>query len=74
MAQGQIGHLTGVAEGLAAAVGAGMLLGGFGVGAFGLLVKRPRRVPQARVLDWGYYGGIVGMVLAVTDLVTRYGV
>lgn len=73
MALGQIGFLTNVLEALATAVGAGMLLGSFGAGAVGLLIARPRRPLEARVVRWGYHGGIVGVLLAASDSVTRYG-
>jgi hypothetical protein len=73
MALGQIGFLTNVMEGLATVVGAGMLLGGFGAGVFGLFARQPRQFLEARVLAYGYFGGILGVVLALLDLITRYG-
>ena len=73
MALGQIGLLTNAAEALATAVGAGMLLGSFGIGALGLVAGRSRRALEERVLTDGYFGGILGMILAMVDLVVRYG-
>ncbi len=73
MALGQIGLLTSAAESLATAIGAGMLLGSFGVGSFGLLAGWPRPALERRVLSDGYYGGIIGAVLALVDLGIRYG-
>jgi len=73
MAAGQIGFLTNVMEALATVVGAGMLLGSFGVGVFGLVARRPRQFLEARVLAHSYFGGILGVALAFLDVITRYG-
>jgi hypothetical protein len=73
MALGQIGLLTSAAETLATAVGAGMLLGSFGVGTFLLLTGKSRQDLEGRVLSDGYYGGILGILLVATDLVLGYG-
>jgi hypothetical protein len=72
MVLGQIGFLTTAAEAFAAAVGAGMLLGSFGAGVLGLLVGHSRRSLEQRALVSGYYGGLLGVALAMLDLVTGY--
>jgi len=60
-------------EALATVVGAGMLLGGFGAGIFGFFARQPRQFLEARVLAYGYFGGFLGIALALLDVVTRYG-
>jgi hypothetical protein len=64
--------LTNAIEALATVVGAGMLLGSFGVGALGLIAGRSRQSLEGRVLIDGYYGGILGTVLVAIDLITHY--
>jgi hypothetical protein len=69
----QIGPLTAAFEALATAVGAGVLLGSFAVGTFGLVAKWPRKELGARALTDGYVGGGVGVLVSLLDLVLRYG-
>jgi hypothetical protein len=69
----QIGPLTPLLEGAAAAVGAGILLGGFATGVAGLMLAWPRRDFEGRVLRDGYIGGLLGVVVVIVDLVLRYG-
>lgn len=73
MTMAQIGFFTAAMEGLAAAVGAGMLLGGFAAGSVGSIAGCPRPSLDRWVLATGYFGGAVGVVLAITDLLLRYG-
>jgi hypothetical protein len=73
MVSAQIGLLTGTAEALATAIGAGMLLGSFVLGSLGLLYGQARQDLERRVLTDGYYGGIFGTLLTVADLASRYG-
>lgn len=69
----QIGPLTTVFGALAMAVGAGVLLGTFAVGIVGLVVRWPRRELEARALTDGYVGGGLGALVALLDLILRYG-
>lgn len=73
MGLAQIGPLTAVFEGLAAAVGAGIVLGGFALGIYRLATRHPREELEARVLMDGYAGGLLGVLIALIDLVVRYG-
>lgn len=73
MAFSQIGPLTTVLEAVAAAVGAGIVLGGFALGTYRSMAKRSRRELETRVLVDGYAGGLVGMAVVLLDLVFRYG-
>jgi len=72
MALAQIGLFTGVLEALAAAVGAGMVIGGFLAGLYGLLAGWNRHDLRAEALDAGYVGGAAGAIAAVIDLFVRY--
>ena len=69
----QIGPLTTAMEAAAASVGAGVVLGSvaFGVGRLAAGWSRSRIAHRALV-D-GYLGGFFGGVVAVFDLVMRYG-
>jgi hypothetical protein len=73
MALAQIGPLTAVFEAFAAAVGAGIVLGGFALGIYRLTMRRPRDELEARVLADGYAGGLVGVLVTLIDLAVRYG-
>lgn len=68
----QIGPLTSLMESTAAAVGAGMLLGGFLTGLVGLIRAWPRRQFDARVLWYGYAGGVGAAVVMLADITFRY--
>jgi hypothetical protein len=73
MSIGQVGPFTTAIETMATAVGAGILLGSFAMGAIGLLAGRPRRVLEARGLTDGYYGGLFAIGFVLVDLALRYG-
>jgi hypothetical protein len=62
-----------VVEAMAAAVGAGIVLGSFAIGTVRFLAGRPRHALEAHVLTDGYLGGLIGVAVAVVDLVLRYG-
>jgi hypothetical protein len=70
----EIGPLTELMESAAAAVGAGMLLGGFGAGAVGLIVGWPKPRFDGRVVRYGYGGGLVAVGMMLADITFRYGV
>lgn len=72
MALSQIGFFTEATEVLAAAVGAGILLGGFLAGSIGIVIGRPRSRRDERVVLSGYVGGTVAILLVLIDLVLRY--
>lgn len=72
MAFAQFGPLTTLMEGAAAAVGAGILLGGFATGVAGLVLAWPRREFDARVLKDGYIGGLLGVAMMIADITFRY--
>lgn len=72
MGVGQIGLFTAAIEALAGAVGAGMLLGGFVAGSIGIAARHPRPLLDRWVLLAGYFGGSIGMGLAIFDLLLRY--
>lgn len=68
----QIGSVSGAFEGLATAVGAGILLGGFAAGFTGILTGwRPPSL-EVRALVSGQIGGALGVVLVLFDLALRY--
>jgi hypothetical protein len=69
----QVGPLTTIFEGFAAAVGAGIVLGSFVLGIYRLTTNHPRDELEARVLTDGYAGGLVGVLVTLIDLVVRYG-
>jgi len=70
----QIGPLTNALQGAAAAIGAGMLMGGFLIGLAGLVRAWPKSKFDARVLSFGYGGGIVGAAVLIADITFRYGI
>jgi len=72
MALAQIGPLTAVAESLATAVGAGMILGAFGAGAVGVIAGWPRDVLEGDAPIAGYMGGIGALVIVIFDLLLSY--
>jgi hypothetical protein len=68
----RIGPLTSLFEGISAAVGAGMVLGSFAVGAWGLLEQRSIEGLETHVLHGGYAGGMVATVSILADVIFRY--
>jgi hypothetical protein len=68
----QVGFTTTILESAATSVGAGMLMGGFVVGAVGLALGWPRGDLERRALRDGYVGGLVAVALMLFDLVMRY--
>jgi hypothetical protein len=72
MASAQIGPATALFEGLAAAVGAGIVLGSFVMGICRLLANRSRKALEAQVLTDGYMGGLVGVFVVLLDVFLRY--
>ncbi len=72
MAAGQIGFFTSATEVLAAAVGAGILLGGFVAGSIGIVAGWPRSRRDGGVVSFGYAGGMVAVLLVLIDLALRY--
>lgn len=68
----QIGLLTGALETFAAAVGTGMVTGGFLVGFYGLLAGWRRQEVREEALDAGYAGGAAGVLAVLVDLLVRY--
>jgi hypothetical protein len=67
-----IGFTTTLLESVATSIGAGMLMGGFVVGAAGLLLGWPRKSLEGRSLSDGYVGGLVAAVLLIFDFLMRY--
>lgn len=74
MTLAQIGPLTSLFEATATAVGAGIVLLGTAAGISGLAQRKSRQGMESRALVGGYLGGGVGAVLALVDLILRYGV
>lgn len=72
MAIAQIGPVTSWIEGVATAVGAAMVLGGFIVGVYCVARGRPRAMIEAGALDAAYIGGLAGVFAAVADIMIRY--
>jgi hypothetical protein len=68
----QIGPLTSLMESVAAAVGAGALLGAFLIGAYGSFSGWSRGELEARAISDGYAGGVLATLFVVLDLVIRY--
>jgi hypothetical protein len=60
-------------ESVAAAVGAGVVLGSVYSGIRGLLQRSPLREIERGALSGGYFGGAVGAALVVVDILVRYG-
>jgi hypothetical protein len=73
VALAQIGPITFVVEAVATAVGAGIVLGSFGIGTVRLLRGWPRQVVEAHVLTDGYFGGGLGVFVVLVDPALRYG-
>lgn len=73
MALAQIGPFTALLESAAAAVGAGVVLGSVYSGLRGLLRRRPLRDVERGALSSGYLGGAIGAVMAIVDVIVRYG-
>ena len=74
MAVAQIGPFTAVFETLAAAVGAGVVIGSVAAGMYGLWDRCPARKVERRALSGSYIGGAVGAAAAFVDAVIRYGI
>jgi hypothetical protein len=72
MVLARVGPLTGVFEALAAAVGAGTVLGGVAAGILGLLGGSSRADIEEFAFVGGYVGGAAGAALALLDLILRY--
>lgn len=72
MAVAQLGPFTSLIESAAAAVGAGMVLGSFGLGLQGFFLRSSRQALEARALQGGYVGGAAGVVIMITDITLRY--
>ena len=72
MALAQIGPATSAFEALATAVGAGVLLGGVGMGLAGLAAGWSRGELAKRSLTDGYMGGLAGTAAIAFDLMMRY--
>jgi hypothetical protein len=72
MALAQIGPFTAMLESVAAAVGAGVVLGSVYSGLRGLR-RSPLREIERGALSGGYFGGAIGAVLVVVDILVRYG-
>jgi hypothetical protein len=72
MAIAQVGPFTAIIEGLATAVGAGVVLGSVAAGLFGLARGWSRRTIGDRGLTDGYLGGAIGAVAVFADLCLRY--
>ena len=70
----QIGPLTALLETVAAAVGAGMLLGGFLAGTVGIVRRWPKRRFDRSVLLSSYGGGAFATAFVLVDTTFRYGV
>lgn len=68
----QIGPLTTAMESAAAAVAAGMLLGGFLTGLVGIARGWPRRRFDSRVVEFGYLGGAGGAAVMLADITFRH--
>ena len=67
MSLAQIGPLTNLMEATAAAVAAGMLLGGFLTGVIGVAKAWPRRQLDHLVLRFGYLGGVGAILVILAD-------
>jgi hypothetical protein len=72
MVLAQLGPLTNALETGAAAVGAGVVLGSVGMGTFGLARRWTREKIERRALVDGYFGGALGALAALLDVLTRY--
>ncbi len=68
----QIGPLTTLFEGVATAVGAGIILEGFTLGLYRFWISRSRLELENNVLLDGYLGGIAGVSMVLLALFMRY--
>jgi len=68
----QSGPLTTTVEAAATAVAAGAVLLSVAEGAWGLAVRRSRSEIEERALNGGYFGGVLGAVIAGADVLLRY--
>ncbi len=59
-------------EATATSIGAGIVLGGFVMGAIGLAAGWSQENFERRVLRDGYMGGVVGSMALIVDLFFRY--
>ena len=66
-----IGPVTSTGEVVATSIGAGILLGGFAGGTFGMLRRWTRRRRDEAALRVGYFGGIGMAVAVVGEALTR---
>jgi hypothetical protein len=69
----QIGLFTSIVEGAATAVAAGVVLSSVAMGLMGMALGWSRQELAVRTLTDGYVGGLLGGVLAVVDILIRYG-
>jgi hypothetical protein len=67
-----IGFTTTILESVATSIGAGMLLGGFALGAAGLFLGWGREDLEKRALRDGYGGGLFAVGFLIFDLLMRY--
>lgn len=66
-----IGFLTSLLELLATSIGAGIVVGTFGVSATGMLSGRTRREIEANALRDIFWGSMAGMLCLSCDLLVR---
>jgi hypothetical protein len=71
MVSAQIGPVTATMEALAAAIGAGILLGGFLAGSAGMMLRWPRVKAEAWTLVGGNIGGSVALLAILVELRMR---
>jgi hypothetical protein len=67
-----VGPLTSLLETAAAAVGAGILLGGFAMGLRGTALAWSVPRLEARAVEGGYIGGGFGGAAMIADITIRY--
>jgi hypothetical protein len=72
MALAQVGPLTATFEAFAAAIGAGIVLGGFVGGVSGLVAKWGVQEFERKTLHAGYLGGVAGALAVLADLIANY--
>lgn len=65
------GSATAFMEALASSIGAGAVVGGFVGGLTSFLSGRPTSEPEERALRYGYFGGLVGLVLLAADILEK---
>lgn len=66
-----VGPVTSAVETVATSVGAGILLGGFGAGALGLVLGWGRRDSDEVALAVGYLAGLAMAVAAAAEVMIR---